>query len=181
MSTFITDIWVIPLLPLAALLINLLVIRPIDVSMRDRAQAHDALAAHEDERIKTRATTRKVPMTGSMCPTSPRSSSPAMSPAIDTIDGHVDTAAALPRAFRVARRTSGGQAAVALIERNENELHHGHAKPTFAARVNAWMGIGAMAIAFAWSIGVLFALFSDPAAAARHDRPYLRLGQRRRI
>lgn len=151
--TFVTDVWVIPLLPLVAFILNIFVIRPLDVAIRDKghahddhgqAEMHDAQASHEQHLSPAELIEESYVQ------------------AIDAIDAHIDTPAALPRAFREAKNTSGGRAAVALVQAEEAHPQHPHGSPTIYARLAGFVGILGMFLAFLWSLGVLFALFNDP-------------------
>src|SRR5579883_3326910 len=156
MSIFVTDVWVIPALPLLAFLLNILVIRPLDVATRDRGHAAQAQGAHGHDEAHG-ATGAPEHHEGEV------SADDAYVRAMDTVDGHIDTQAAMPRALRKATTTPGGQNFVALMEDEEAHPHHPHGQPTIFARLNGFITIAFMAAAFAWSLGVLFALINNPA------------------
>ncbi len=160
MSIFLTDVWVIPLLPLAAFIINIFVLRPIDVAARDRGHAaHDAHDAtgHNDA--------HDLPPIATLVDESYVS-------ALDTLDGHVDTPAAMPRALRnAAQQTTGGAELVRMAEEAEAHPEHPHGQPTFVARLNGYMGILAMFLAFCWSIGLLIYLMQNPSQQHGQEVP----------
>jgi NADH-quinone oxidoreductase subunit L len=159
MDIFVNDVWVIPLLPLAAFVINIFILRPLDVLTRGPredvpAVAHEAAGhdAHELPSIETLVEESPVP-------------------AMDTLDGHIDTPLAMPRAARIASRTSGGAALVALAHQEEEHPEHPHGKPTVWARLNGYISILAMLAAFAWSIGLLVDLMQNPARQTGTEVP----------
>jgi NADH-quinone oxidoreductase subunit L len=168
MSVFVSNVWVIPALPLAAFLLNILVFRNLDVRFRDVGHAaaggHDAHAgnghdAHADAATGDPEHQDAAHGDHADLPTAEES----YVRAIDTIDAHIDTPAAIPGALRRAQRSTGGATAVALVQDNEAHAHHPHGQPTIWARLNGYMGILFMGGAFAWSVGVLVALLQTPA------------------
>jgi NADH-quinone oxidoreductase subunit L len=161
MSVFVSNVWVIPALPLAAFLINLLVLRPIDVATRDKAQPAHATAGHDHGTAD-----HEHPPTGdpeAHDDHTPASAEASYVDAMDTIDGHIDTPAAMPRAERKASATPGGAAFVQIMHQAEDHPEHPHGDPTIWARLNGYMGILFMAAAFVWAVGLLVALMQNPA------------------
>lgn len=153
MNFFVDNVWMIPALPLGAFLLNILVLRPLDVANRDKGHAHghDDHAAHGD----AHGHEEHAPVsTDVLLETS-------YVTAIDTIDGHVDTPAVLPRARRRAQQTSGGREFIEMMDDLEVHPHHAHGAPTIFARLNGFLGILAMASAFAWAVGILIALLGN--------------------
>jgi NADH-quinone oxidoreductase subunit L len=169
MSIFVTDVWVIPALPLLAFLLNILVLRPIDVAVRDKGHAAaEAHGAHGEHAAGT-AGEHDEAQGNIGNPERHETDHAEITPdesyvrALDTLDGHIDTPAAMPRALRNAAKTPGGYALVQLVEDAEQHPHHPHGRPTIWARINGALGILAMAAAFAWSIGLLVAMMQNPA------------------
>ena len=161
-SFFLEHIWVVPALPLLAFILNIFVLRPLDVAVRDRQTAashgdHDHADHHETADHAASHDSHATPDIATMIESS-------YVQGLDDIDGHIATTAAVPGAIRRAQRTEGGAAVVELIRNAEDELHHGHQQPSIFARLNGYLGILCMAAAFAYSIGLLFALLNDPAA-----------------
>ncbi len=150
MDIFVRDIWVIPLLPLIALVLNLFIIRPLDVAYRDRSAhagaAHDGHAEHSSS--EAHYTAEELIESSYVS-------------ALDTIDGHIDTPAAMNHALQTAQKTSGGKQAVALMRQLEQHPEHPHGKPTIYARLAGYVGIAGMFGSFAWAIGALFAMFNN--------------------
>jgi NADH-quinone oxidoreductase subunit L len=167
MNVFVSKVWVIPALPLAAFLLNILVFRNLDVAMRDRGAAaggHDAHADHGHAAHADAATGDPEHQDAHADHDDVPTAEESYVRAIDTIDAPIDTPAAIPGALRRAQeRSTGGAAAVALVQSNEEHPHHPHGQPTIWARVNGYMGILFMAGAFAWSVGVLVTLLNNPA------------------
>jgi NADH-quinone oxidoreductase subunit L len=170
MSIFVTDVWVIPALPLLAFLLNIAVLRPLDVATRDRGHA----AGHDAHGHSTHAASGHDETHGAVGDPEQHDASQsadhelptpdeAYVRAMDTIDGHIDTQAAMPRALRKANQTSeGGHAFVDLMVADEEHPEHPHGQPTIFARINGYMSIVFMTAAFVWSLGVLFALMGNP-------------------
>jgi NADH-quinone oxidoreductase subunit L len=157
MSIFVTDVWVIPLLPLAAFILNILILRPLDVAIRDKGHTHDEAshgenAGHADHEI----------------PSIPQLLEESYVTPLDTLDGHIDTPAAIPRAVRLASRTHGGRELVRGIEEAETHPHHPHGAPTIWARMNGYLGILAMFLAFCWSTGALLAFIGGQKPTTVH-------------
>jgi len=161
MNIFVTNVWVIPLLPLAVFILNIFVIRPLDVANRDKGLAHADQSAHD---VHDLAGAHGDPeQHDTHAPVDiPALLEESYVPAIDTIDGHVDTPAALSRSRRTAQKTHGGREFIRLMDRLETEPHHPHGAPTFYARLAGFLGIAGMLAAFAWSVAILFALLGDP-------------------
>ncbi len=161
-NVFIDNIWVIPALPLLAFILNIFVIRPLDVAIRDRSHgAGHAEHGHAEQHGQDNGhladnTQHTVPDIDALVEES-------YVQGIDDIDGHIATPAALARSIRKAEHTSGGAAAVTLMRDAESHPHHAHGEPTIFARVNGYIGILAMLGAFAWSLGVLFAMLGNGA------------------
>ncbi len=171
MSFFVTDIWVIPALPLLAFLLNILVLRPFfDLSNRDKGHAAEAAAAHGAQGHGANTAAGHDEAHGNVGDPEQHdighaeaSPDDAYVRALDTLDGHIDTPAAIPRALRTAEKTPGGYALVQLVEDAEQHPHHPHGSPTIWARINGYMGILFMGLAFLWSLGLLVALMQNPA------------------
>ncbi len=152
MNIFVSDVWVIPLMPLLAFILNIFVIRPFDVATRDRGQAHHDEAHAQAETHDTAG--HATPDIATLVETS-------YVGAMDVIDTHIDTPAAMRRATRNAQKSSGGATFVKMMIDEEQSPHHPHGSPTIFARLAGYVAILSMVVAFIWSVGLLIALFGD--------------------
>jgi NADH-quinone oxidoreductase subunit L len=155
MNIFVSDVWVIPLMPLLAFILNIFVIRPFDVATRDKGQAH------HDEAHGAAGTPEQSEAVGHATPDIATLVETSYVSAMDVMDTHIDTPAAINRAARNAQKTSGGAAFVKMMNAEEAAPHHPHGSPTIFARLAGYVAILAMLVAFIWSVGVVIALFSD--------------------
>lgn len=158
MNIFVTDVWIIPLLPLAAFILNIGVLRPLDVAVSNRTQGHaehgHSTGDAEGHDVATDHAAHTIPSIAELQENS-------YVQAIDTLDGHIDTPAAIPNALKQARATHGGRELVRIVEDVEAHSHHPHGSPTVYARIAGYVGIAAMLAAFIWSVGVLTSLMGD--------------------
>ncbi|MGZ6389000.1 MAG: NADH-quinone oxidoreductase subunit L [Ktedonobacterales bacterium] len=147
--------WIIPALPLGAMLISFLVLRPLDLASRNRGHAHVAetvepgaehAASHTQQELES--TSRSAGAPG--LPGGPEG--PVGAHDIDTIQGAKGAGGALEHdAHATADDDHGG-----------GHGDHGSGPLTPWAMASSILGTAAVAAAFIWSILILIQFLGDP-------------------